>query len=232
MIMFLKEMFSPNVIPDEQACSKSDTGGGSKLSHSQYRFVLQSLTLWAEIMDNFFELWCLAEDDLLDERNGYRLCNTGQGLQRCQSAPRVSAAMQSILGNVRRRVGNWVGLSVVHLGDRDVPNALTFIDKYTQVPRILAPIVHAIASIEDMCAGDKNVAAYVDDAFGGPRRLKKLILADFFRHGFDGSGDDGGSCIDGRLTSAWNWCSKLDKKPYYAVFLFSGFVGFDGSFRQ
>ena len=44
-------------------------------------------------------------------------------------------------------------------------------------------------------------------------------------------GDDGGSCIDGRLTSAWNWCSKLHKKPYYYVFMFTGFQGFDGDWK-
>lgn len=34
--------------------------------------------------------------------------------------------------------------------------------------------------------------------------------------------------IDGRLTSAWNWCSKLEKKSYYPLFKLAGFTGFDG----
>ena len=41
---------------------------------------------------------------------------------------------------------------------------------------------------------------------------------------------DAGSCIDGRLTSAWNWCSKLEQKEYFPVFLLTGFTGFDGEF--
>jgi hypothetical protein len=52
------------------------------------------------------------------------------------------------------------------------------------------------------------VQFYIDTVFGGAEALKMLILTDFFRHAFDGSGAenffDAGSCIDGRLTSAWN----------------------------
>lgn len=98
-------------------------GGGAKLSHdhkTQYRFVLQSLTLWREIMQNMPELWIRADYDMTHEV--YRLADTGQGYQRLQSCPKVRSAMNEILSRVQSQAGPWVGLSVVHLGDRDVPN--------------------------------------------------------------------------------------------------------------
>jgi hypothetical protein len=102
--------------------------------------------------------------------------------------------------------------------------------QYNQVSRILAPIVNVVRTLPGLCAARSDVNAYINDTFGGVERCIKIILCDYFRHGFDGSGSDGGSCIDGRLTSNWNWCSLLSKKPYHSVFLMCGFVGFDGDF--
>ncbi len=50
------------------------------------------------------------------------IVDTGQGYQRLQHCPGVRAEMSRILGLVQKQAGAWVGLSVVHLGDRDVPN--------------------------------------------------------------------------------------------------------------
>jgi hypothetical protein len=165
-------------------------------------------------------------------------------------------------------------------GDHNVPNALSFIDKYTQVSRILNPIVLTLKAIPRLCE-KPDVKYYIDRIFGGAEALKMLILTDFvrnracnnhkhnpqraplrthafwfsplvfahfffslifycalfqFRHGFDGSGADNffdaGSCIDGRLTSAWQWCNKLEKKSYYTIFQLSGFSSFDGQWSD
>jgi Protein of unknown function (DUF2009) len=74
----------------------------------------------------------MAEEDLLSETVTYSLQDTGQGMQRVQQSPRTYRAMQQILVRVQAKVKNWVGSSVIHMGDHNVPNALSFIDKYTQ----------------------------------------------------------------------------------------------------
>jgi Protein of unknown function (DUF2009) len=95
--------------------------------------VLQSLHLWAAIVEDMFRLWCLAEADMLSETQPYELKQTGQGLQRVQQSPRVYRSMHELLAHTKARLGSWIGSSVIHLGDHNVPNALLFIDKYTQV---------------------------------------------------------------------------------------------------
>jgi len=111
------------------------------------------------------------------------------------------------------------------MGDHNVPNALMFIDKYTQIYRILLPICNTLSQIPKL-ATVPALRSYIEDEFGQTENLYREILGDFFRHGFDGSGADNffdaGSCIDGRLTSAWNWCSSLEKKRYFHVFLLTG----------
>jgi len=237
LIQLLKEHFHPDEIREgDLECSLAIEEGkdGARLSHShqrQYTFVLQSMTLWREVLDNMFQLWHLAEEDLLDEEHAYNLTHTGQGLHRVQKSPRSVVAVQKILAKVQRKVGGWIGSSTVHLGDHNVPNALMFIDKYIQVPRFLGPLVLTLDKIPQLANMSDGMQGYVGH-FGGVKRLMKIILADFFRHAFDGSGADNffdaGSCIDGRLTSAWNWCSCIEQKPYFPIFLLTGFHGFDG----
>ncbi|PVZ99675.1 hypothetical protein BB558_004312 [Smittium angustum] len=320
MIKFLTLDFVPTSQETDQL-SLSITSGrdGSRLSHShekQYYYALQTLTLWREILHEMYMLWHHSDSDLLSKKNYYRLKDTGQGLNRVQPSPTVSRAVHSILNKTQKKTKHWVGSSVVHLGDHNVPNALMFIDKYNQVALILNPIVSCIEYINEINNSTKStlsrnssleesdvdfktdessseptnaeisdngtqssssksrlqsmfsmklplnpfdilssssekrsksnsnrnvkkskidnaaIRAYIDYAFGGPAQLRKIILSDFFRSAFDGSGADNfydaGSCIDGRLTSAWNWCSQIEKKEYFPVFLLSGFVGFNG----
>ena len=105
----------------------------------------------------------------------------------------------------------------------------------TSVPRILGPIVSCLENLERICEEDDGVDEFVTLGFGGVEQLKKDILYDFFKSAFDGSGADNfydaGSCIDGRLTSAWNWCSQLPSKPFFCIFKLTGFTGFDGEFK-
>jgi len=190
-----------------------------------------------------FHLWSLAEQDLLAEGSPYRLRDTGQGLNRVQLAPKTSRMMHIILNRAQKSVGTWIGSSVIHMGelysllfwnglqsncpkgDHNVPNALMFIDKYSQIYRILLPITTTLSQIPSL---KKNPAIHglIEEEFGSIDGLIKEILTDFFRHGFDGSGADNfydaGSCIDGRLTSAWNWCSSIERKRYFPVFLLTG----------
>ncbi|KAK9821755.1 hypothetical protein WJX81_004208 [Elliptochloris bilobata] len=234
MVAYLRAFFRPECA--ETGATLAISGGmqGARLTHSherQYHYVLQSLTLWREISHEMFKLWSLAEEDLLAEGNTYRLTNTGQGLNRVQQAAGVSRAMHAILARCQRQLGQWVGSAVIHLGDHNVPNALLFIDKYTQVPRILNPVVLVVDALPELCCEPK-LNAYVCSLYGSAEGARKAILLDFFRHAFDGSGADNffdaGSCIDGRLTSAWNWGSKIEKKAYYPIFKVAGFTSFDG----
>jgi len=238
MVAFLKDNFRAEAY--DEGFSLAIAGGvdGARLTHShgrQFNYVLQSLTLWREITDDMFRLWYLAEEDLIDAENVYALKDTGQGLQRVQSSPRILSAMRTILHRCQVSLGNWVGSSVIHLGDTNVPNALLFIDKYTQVSKILTPIVLAIQEIKKLMK-KPQLAKYINDTYGGPDALKKMILYDFFKNAFDGSGADNffdaGSCIDGRLTSAWHWCSTLSEKPFFPIFKLAGFTGFDGDFQE
>lgn len=218
--------------------------GGSMLSHGHKEhcmYVRESLVLWELVQRNIFRLWTAAEKDMLIEGGGrYQFVNTGQGFQRMCSSPHSHQIMSWCVKEAERRMnGKWVGIKVIHVGDRDVPNPLVFIDKYTQVPNLVHPISQTLKELRvlfGLPSTSPTVAAnpiaypgisnLLSFKYSNYEKLRLMILTDFFKHGFDGSGDDGGNCIDGRLTSAWNWCQQVSKKPYYEAFLLTGFLGF------
>ncbi|KNH05725.1 hypothetical protein XU18_3247 [Perkinsela sp. CCAP 1560/4] len=205
--------------------------GGCCFSHSheqQYTFVRNSLILWITIQKHMNVFWASIEDDLLNPALTYQFVNTGQGYQRLQPCPSTMRVAQMCLAETKKSVNGWIGSDVIHLGDRDVPNPLVFIDKYTQVPLILGELVSIVDDMERQCALYESVARIIEQKHGSVQDARREILRDFFRFGFNGSGDDGGSCIDGRLTSVWNWCSRIQKKSFYPIFLLCGFTGFDG----
>ena len=234
LIVELRKHFDPSKSTPETCLSIVEGQSGSRLTHEheqQFAFVLQSLSLWKNISRNMFSLWVIAENDLLDSKTPYDLRETGQGLHRVQPAPNLYNAINNILQSTKAELGKWVGLERIHLGDNQVPNAFHFIDKYGQISRIVVPILRVLEHVDTLMK-DPQMADYIKEVWGTPNLARVAILRDFFRHGFDGSGgdnmDDAGSCIDGRLTSAWNWCNDIRRKPFYPLFLMAGFTSFDG----
>ncbi len=101
MLHILENNFSPSKIDQGYSLAIYAGMNGARLTHDHSRqynyvwqvsrdmtlnliymilfFLIQTLTLWKEICKDMFRLWILAEDDLLNENNRYRLVNTGQG---------------------------------------------------------------------------------------------------------------------------------------------------------
>ena len=57
----------------------------------------------------------------------------------------------------------------------------------TKLGRILAPIVIAINEIPKLCKESSQLSKWITVTFGGPQKLKKDILYDFFKNAFDRS---------------------------------------------
>ncbi|CAM9297574.1 unnamed protein product [Choristocarpus tenellus] len=231
MLSLLKTQWDPEREEPSLAISKGH--GGSELTHShseQCFYVLQSLMLWLEVSESMTEFWADGEAELLNSYNFYYIENTGQGFQRIQDAPRVSRRMEYCINRVKRKMRMyWVGSSCVHLGDHCVPNALVFLEKYAQIPNLLNPILKAVDFLNNLQDGPEKIS--IEVAFGDVNNCMSKILQSFFSEGFNGSGGpnriESGDCIDGRLTSAWNWCSNIKDQPFYFVFVLSGFTGFN-----
>lgn len=202
MIRYLEEFFHAQNIDDKYPLSIMAGAQGHRLSHdheTQYIYVNQTLKLWREILNDMFMLWTLADQDMLSATNPYRLQQTGQGLHRVQPCPAVSREMHRTLFKAQKKAGTWIGSSVIHLGDKNVPNALMFIDKvfikaawfrrkatfayqegplfaqYNQVSRILSPICLALDKLDELMENE-GLKKYIQKKFGSANECKKAVL--------------------------------------------------------
>lgn len=239
-LQLLQKYYSPTNFTNDIDCLSISRGiDGSTVTHShttQYAYVYQTLLLWSEILMNFFYLWWCSEEDLLDvDTIPYKQEQTIQGLCRIQYAPRTDRAMREILVRVqqKQKTNEWIGSTVIHLGDNNVPNALYFIDKYKQIGKILSPVVLCIQNLQRISNECAAVEYYIKKTFNSIDGAILTILTDLFRKGFDGSGGDTfmdqGSCVDGRLTSLSSWRTALPTKIYYPLFQFTRTTELDGS---
>jgi Protein of unknown function (DUF2009) len=74
----------------------------------------------------------------------------------------------------QRSLGGWVGSSVIHLGDSNVPNTLVFIDKYTQVSRILGPLLQTLVNLNAACEESEGLMRYME-AYGGIEKVRNVV---------------------------------------------------------
>jgi hypothetical protein len=237
LINLLKSYFDPN---SSQQSTGGDLGivvgkGGSRLTHKhamQYKYVLQSLTLWTEMLRRMQKLWCLAESDMLNAKNPYSLRDTGQGLNRVQKAPLLGSELRKIVQGVSASLSHeWVGSTFLHLGDDAVPNAFVWLTKVIKIPRMVSPIVGTIDAIDQRIVDED----YCNAVFGGPEAAKIALLNNYFKHAFDGSGDTSagfafsGSCIDGRTSSAFQYGQDLPQKrpKLWGLLKLAGHTSFD-----
>ena len=147
----LHQFFSASAVEKDFSLAISTGRAGARLTHNharQFQFgkpptprcftpfsvvadavVDQSLTLWSIIMHDIYQMWYLADQDLLSSYHVLR--DTGQGLNRVQKCPSIGRAMSNVISRAQGRIGGgWVGSSVVHLGDHNGTN-----------PRPLSPLL-------------------------------------------------------------------------------------------
>jgi hypothetical protein len=79
-----------------------------------------------------------------------------------------------IMSRTQKSLGSWVGSSVIHLGDHNVPNTLMFIDKYTQVSRILGPLLQTLLNLETACEDTEGLNRYMQ-AYGGIQKVCDVV---------------------------------------------------------